>query len=123
VGGPHERRQCACQRTGRDDVLHDSYPARSRWPQRCVRERRKCHPVIGFISAHRAWLFVTTGLLLTLSWAVMAGRLPAKWLGAVICPPGRASPTTRRLWWVSVGVYGVALGASFGAPIARSIWK
>jgi len=80
-------------------------------------------PVIGFISAHRAWLFVTTGLLLTLSWAVMAGRLPAKWLGAVICPPGRASPTTRRLWWVSVGVYGVALGVSFGAPIARSIWK
>ena len=80
-------------------------------------------PVVGFLSEHRVWAFVTTGLLLTLSWAVMAGRLRAKWLGAVTCPPGGASLTTRRLWWVSVGVYVVALGVSFGAPIARSIWK
>jgi len=80
-------------------------------------------PALGFLREQRGWLFVTTGLLLTFSWAVMAGRLPAKWLGAVICPPGGASPTTRRLWWVSVGVYVVALGVSFGAAIARSIWK
>ena len=44
MGGPHERRQCACQRTGRDDVLHDSYPARSRWPRRCGCERHKRDP-------------------------------------------------------------------------------
>jgi len=80
-------------------------------------------PLVGFLSEHRAWVFVTTGLLLTLSWGVMAGRLPAKWLGAVTCPPGGASPTTGRLWWVSVGVYVVTLGISFGAPIARWIWR
>src|SRR5437763_5377306 len=75
-------------------------------------------PVIGFISAHRAWLFVTTGLLLTLSWAVMAGGVRAKWLGGVICPPGRASPTMGGIWWVSVGVYGVGPGAAVGARLA-----
>ena len=80
-------------------------------------------PAVGFLTEHRAWVFLTTGLLLTLSWAAIAGRLPAKWLRAVPCPPGGASPTTRRLWWVSVGVYVVVLGVSFGAPIARSIWK
>lgn len=79
-------------------------------------------PVVGFLSEYRALVFVTTGLLLMLSWAAMAARLPAKWLGSVTCPPGGASPTTRRLWWISVGVYVVTLGVSFGAPIARSIW-
>jgi hypothetical protein len=29
---------------------------------------------------------------------------------------GGASPTTRRLWWVSVGMYVVTLGVSFGRP-------
>ncbi len=80
-------------------------------------------PAVGFLSEHRAWVFLTTGLLLTLSWAAMAGRLTAKWLGAVTCPPGGASLTTRRLWWVSVVLYVVTLGVSFGSPIARWIGR
>jgi len=77
-------------------------------------------PGLAFLSAHRGWLFVVTGVLLTVSRAAMVGELERRWLPANRCPPDGGQLQSRVLWGVSVTIYVVTVAITyFGAPLAR----
>ena len=72
------------------------------------------------LSGHRVWLLVVTGVLLTLSWAAMAGWLRGSWLRPIGCPADGAQPQSHRLWWFSVTIYVITVGVTYlGGPLTR----
>ena len=77
-------------------------------------------PAPAFLSAHRVWLFVVTGILLTVSRAAMAGEFERRWLPTVGCPSNGAQRQSHALWWVSVTIYVLTVAITYlGAPLAR----
>lgn len=73
-------------------------------------------PWLTVIGRYKNWIFLGTGLLLALNWYLVM-VLPAR----RNCKPGEichigsgVSRTQRALFWVSLGVYGIAFLISFG---------
>ena len=76
-------------------------------------------PGVTFLSAHKAWVFLSAGLLLALSWATMTGRLPVRWSRALGCPISGAP--VPRVWRISTVLYLASLAIAYSVPVARFI--
>lgn len=80
-------------------------------------------PWLVTLSRHKEWVFVAVGILLAMNyWALYYARTAACQPGGACHPSRPLGRWLRRVYWASVGLYGLGFTAAYlSLPIARAI--